>query len=534
MRNALLALTVLCLSGPGALAVAEPMNGEPPSYTITAPVIQQTTEYEVQASGGVTIVGPEWTLKAQHVTGDLLTSTWTAEGEVEFLRGDDSLRADAARFSGESRTGSLTRALGNYGVFRFRSEEVTLNADNSILLGAALGTTCGLPHPHWSISADSIRIVGAGATTDQQAGPAVRAGGQTFVGEYAVARRLKVRIGGTTLFSLPAYRLPLQRRATALLPTPGYDSRDGAYLRYTYPLIVPWASAVQVSARMTHRNGILASFDAQREVPWRRPLDVPGELSSEVPTDITSLNLLTSRPDRRSLLPGSESSPDGNGTAHLPRASQTFLRLTWKERVFDPDAEYLHVDKLPEFGVRLTGLGVGRLNSGSSPFSLDSQVGYGRFRERPEDVWRSRFDARAVARLNTRFGRQWLMEPALFARISHYSTGESQRILAGSIAVGREISSKYFASIAYVRHITSGQSPFEFDDLDVKDKLATRLEADLGKTRGSLTLDFDLKRGGVYDWGVNLAHIFHCIEPRVSYRHRYGDLSLGIAFVGGL
>ncbi len=532
MRLAVLALAVFLCGQPAVIPdeahVCKPEASPLADYVITAPSIEHISKNQVVASGGVTIASREWTLRADDVRGDIDTQSWTATGNVRFERPGSELFAESAVYDAREGFGELTQASGRYEAFRFRGSVLTLSPERIIRFGDAFGSTCTLDRPHWSISARSLEVFGA--ETGSPGARGLRVGGVTIESKYAVARDLRVKVGNTTIFGLPKYRFRLDRRAASLLPTPGFDKRDGFYLKYRHPVQLSWASAASVSGCLTQRNGVLWGLDLERSLDGGPTVEEVREPRPEVTNDLTSLTLLTTRPDRRSLLPDADETEVS--TAGVPeRSSHLFLRLAHKQRVFDPDIEYLHVDRLPEFGVRLSGLRIGRLGTPGNPFVIDTQASMGRFRERPDKAWHSRFDARAVARLNTNIGTHWLVEPALFARFSAYSGGDTQQILAGSLAIGREISKNYFASLTYVRHMSSGRSPFEFDDLDVKAKLATRLEADMGKTRGSLTLDFDLERGGVYDWTLSVAHVFHCIEPRINYQNRYRDFSVGFAFV---
>jgi hypothetical protein len=86
--------------------------------------------------------------------------------------------------------------------------------------------------------------------------------------------------------------------------------------------------------------------------------------------------------------------------------------------------------------------------------------------------------------------------------------------------------------VTYARHFTDGSTPFEFDNIDVGEKLATRLQSRWGLLRSDLVVDFDLERGGVYDWGLRLSRVFHCIEPRITYQNRYRSFNVDLKLVG--
>lgn len=483
-------------------------------YIIKAPVMEKSIDDSVRASGGVVIESEGLWLRADEITGSLLTSDWEARGAVTLQQDGQKLVADSARFNVENRLGMLSAARGQYGEYYFRGDQIELLSDESVEISGAKGTTCNLDHPHWALGAASIEI-----DPDRR---------------YARAKRIGVFLNGRRVVSIPDYRFNLQESSRNLLPTPGYDRRDGAYVRYSYPMAAPLRSSALLSGRLTQKNGLLALLEIQREIKVNRLSNIPVgvlRVDGDVLPDLTNIELLRDPYPPLRLRPPGESAPPLTAGRRESRSFHAFLKLGQRERIYDNDVRNLYLDRLPEAGLRLTAIPFGHLGTQNNPVYLDVQTSLGRFREPGYTDWINRIDTRAKLGLHTSIGGRWLLEPAMLARYSTYSGGFNQQIYSGSIAIGRKITPQYFLAFTYVNHLSSGASPLEFDDLDVKEKLATRLQADLRQTRGNFELDFDLKSGGVYDWIFEISHVFHCVEPKVRYQHRFSHWSFGIDFV---
>lgn len=526
----------------GSLKAEEPAEKALPTYLIRAPQIEQTGDKIVHASGGVTVTSEglevtsdrveanldERRLTAEgnvtvvqdgatfrapgRVEGNLLTNEWRAPGAFTVRRDDKFVQAEAAEYNTKQKTGILTNARGQYGIYYLSGRAVMLKPQEIVTATNARASTCNLPHPHWSVGADRIEV---------------------HDDSYAVAHGIGVWIGNTRLFSIPRYRFRLDETpGSQFLPTPGYDGRDGGYLRFNYPFSTPWTTASSLIGRLTQRNGVQGTLEMQRSLTNPKNSGAPESLAPDVVSDLMDVNLLSQRSSASSLSLRSknarkvedEAPPEPELRSHL------YVRMGWKERVFDPSSRFLSLDRLPEVGVRVRDIPTGRISWKGSPVLLDVQGSYGRFRESNNRGFIGRSDLHATAHLTADIGKRWMLEPVLLARYSGYSTGDQQAILAGSLAIGRQITPRYFGAVTYIRHAVGGHSPLEFDDVDVREKLATRLEGQFGRTWASLTLDFDLQTGGLYDWTIQFAKRMHCYEPRFGYQNRYRSFSIGLAF----
>lgn len=494
---------------PGELQ--EPASVAGPEYVITAPLIQQPEEDVVEASGGVTVVSeptedaPEMILKADEVRGNLQTREWHAEGQVTLQREGDILSARDIAYNQLSGSGSLRNAQGHYGAYYFSGEQATLEGD-VVKVEDAILTTCDLETPHWSLRAGEVEIRHK---------------------DYGVARKIGFWIGNTKVFALPSYRFGLGQTRN-LFPTPGYDQENGAYLRVNYPLSLRVTTGAVFEGRITQKNGIMGVASFERELAGDTTA-FRGTTTGDVSADLMEIDLLSMENRQRRLTLPYESR-DSSAFELPERRSHVYLRLGRKERIFDPEERYLYLHRLPEAGFRWLGTPVRRFGENNALYA-DSQISYGRYQEHDANRWHSRFDLRSTLSLARPIGQQWVFDPVLLARFSNYSTGDSQSVLASSLALGRRLTPRYFATFTYVKHLVDEGSPFEFDNIDVKEKLATRLQADWGRTRSDLTIDFDLQRGGVYDWSLSLARAMHCFEPQISYQNRYRSFSIDIRLI---
>ncbi len=514
-------IAVLIISLPGNADSQVPTNDTVPpksmSYIIKAPLLEQPASNLVRASGGVTVTSEGIVLKGSEIIGNLATSEWEAGGDVSIIWENSTLRASSLKYNTLARTGTLNKATGQYGVFFFSGNSAEIKSDGLLVVHEATTTTCDKPHPHWAIHAKAVEI---------------------RQGQYAKVRKLGFSIGGATVFMFPRYTFDLGARNTTFLPSPGYDQRDGASLGIFYPLSIPWATGAAINTRLTQRSGIPASIEFQRDLHFTGSDRNFQELPSEIPADLTSLSLLTTQKNtRRARLrttQGSEQPLQGSALASVligPRTSRTFIKVASKERIMDPIARYVTLDRQPEIGLRFLGIPADVPLLPNYLLGIDAQADWGKLRERENPLWRSRWDARVIARIRKKSDSPWTFEPAVLARYSRYSKGENQRVLAASIALGRQLTPQYFATVTYIRHWLRGASPMQFDNVDVLTEIGAGIEGTWGSTRARLTLQFDLHRGGLYDWGLDLSRAFHCFEPRISYQNRYRSFNASLAVI---
>ncbi|MGC9317198.1 MAG: hypothetical protein ACP5KN_04085 [Armatimonadota bacterium] len=266
-------------------------------------------------------------------------------------------------------------------------------------------------------------------------------------------------------------------------PVPGYSSRDGLRLGWT--------------------------------MPFGDPVDYPrGRLKVK----------LTQRRAFRAMLLA-EDDLDG---------STAWLRASRREDVEGDIDRFTTIDRMPELGL-----------DGSWGASDDTWVevalSAGRFHEfdRHEglpdiDVTesRARLEARLVGGREERAERRgdwWWLEGAG----SLYGGGEDYSYIGAGVGASATPASWLTGSIEARRYLTHGATPFEFDDIDIKTELNGLADMRLSSLWSAvLEARYDLDRGLMRDWEVELRRRAHCLTWTAGYRDVGNTFSVGLEFNG--
>jgi hypothetical protein len=105
-------------------------------------------------------------------------------------------------------------------------------------------------------------------------------------------------------------------------------------------------------------------------------------------------------------------------------------------------------------------------------------------------------------------------------------------VLGGAFDASHLFPGGSFASLRLIGHLTSGSTPFEFDNVDIKQELQGAGRYVLGRNSYSGVLRYDLERNALRDWEFTFAHRLHCLEPSITWRNRYSQISLNIKVLG--
>lgn len=431
------------------------------------------------AKGNVRVTYSDTTLIADEVRGSMTTGEVEAIGNVRFEGPDRSLTGGTFQYNYKTRIGLVEHAAAKVDSIIFHGDSLTSEPERYTIKGSTL-TTCDKDPPHYYLSCREVVI---------------------RPGIDLVARHGALHLLGTRLFSIPRFKASLDRSAHDMirLPTIGAGSRYGMYLGY--------------------------EFDISREPGFIGGLDI--RLST---AESLQGGLLIDR------------------VANNP----VFVRLTHKQPYYGGIRDDLLISRLPEVGVRLcAGEAAKRYESGrdpavlsmdafnpleerrpGSPFNVVAEVGAARFLERPTDVSTERVDVRAVAWLDRMaIDDRTEFSPGIAARYSHYGTGQDYASLGLRLAVARRLGAEKYVSLAYIRNSTSGSTPFSFDQVELREELAGKIGFPLGNSKIELGGRYDLHKGGFFDTEVSVAHRLHCVEPKVTWRSRFNEFSLGLGLV---
>jgi len=403
-----------------------------------------------------------------------------AEGDVTFRQGQKLLLADEVFYNYEERTGLLTDATF---------------------------TTCDVGRMHYRITAREIAL-----SPDQR----------------LRARRVRIFFGNTRLISLPSLVVNVgsdEDRQT-IIPRPGYDSDDGFFLASRYSLMDTAKQNVNLRLRLTSRNNIQGGITASRtiigdarEVPPYLP-DFDSELRRE--------SVLLPRVGRDGLAFPKD--------RHREPLLSVFGGALVRERMYDIDQRNLMVTRLPELGVRYVSP---RLNVSSVTglpevgVQYEGRISWGKYKESPDGERAGRLDIRGTASTAlATFGESTALRLAGLARYSSYNTGESYRAIGGALDFSRIFPSGSFASIRFIAHGTSGSTPFEFDDIDIKRELQAVGRYVHGRNTYGILLDYDLDKSSLRDWEFSISRKFHCLEPGITWRNRFSQISVTVKVLG--
>lgn len=406
--------------------------------------------------------------------------TVRAEGNVTFRQGQKLLLADEVFYNYEERAGLLT---------------------------SAAFTTCDADRMHYRITAQEIRL-----SPDQR----------------LRARRVRIYFGNTRLISLPSLAINVGRgddRQT-IIPRPGYSSDDGLFLASKYSLIDTAEQDVNLRLRLTSRNSIQGGITASstiagdaREAPPYLP-DSDSELREE--------SVLLPRVRRDVLV-----FPTDRQREPLLSA---FGGALVRERMYDIDQRNLMVTRLPELGVRYVSpqLDISRVTGQpEAGVRYEARACWGKYKESPDGERAGRLDVRSTASTTlATFGESTALRLAGLARYSSYDTGESYRVIGGALDVSRIFPSGSFASIRFLAHGTSGSTPFEFDDIDIKRELQAVGRYVRGRNTYGILLDYDLDKSSLRDWEFSISRKLHCLEPGISWRNRFSQISFTVKVLG--
>ncbi|MBI2843795.1 MAG: hypothetical protein HYX78_10380 [Armatimonadetes bacterium] len=404
-----------------------------------------------------------------------------AEGDVLFQQGQKRLLADEVFYNYEDRTGLLTNATF---------------------------TTCALDDPDYRITAREIRL------TEEQ---------------RLKLTRVRIYLWNLRIVSLPKLSInvgPGAGRET-LLPRPGFNSRDGFFLSARYPISDTDRTEASLVLRPTTKRGIqggvvggYAFRGSTRQIsPYVQDFDSELRRGQSVLRPVIDEELC--------LFP--EDQPQ-------PAILAAFGAVLARERAFDVDDTGLLVTRFPEIGVRYVSPQVCIVREGERPrlgAQAQLRASWGRFKETPDGGYLNRLDTRGTASttLATFRGSTALRATGL-ARYSNYENGESFRALGAALDVSRIYPGGSFASLRLITHATSGTTPFEFDDIDIERELEGAGRYVRGRFTYGLLLRYDLDERSLRDWEVSVAKRLDCLEPSISFRHRFSQISFGIRVLG--
>lgn len=440
---------------------------------------RESTDF--QAEGNARVYYGDILLTADQVVGNALIGDVQALGNVQFQNGDRKLTGKSFRYNFKTDKGLAMDASAEVDRLFFHGAEMRAEPGKYTLTGSRF-TTCDREPPHYYLSARELLIE-----------PDTK----------LVAKDVKIVLYGRTIFRMPRYSVPMgsaKGKSGAKLPTLGVGEHSGVFAGYQFNL------GDQVDSGGT--------LDLRLSTKWLVQGGVKYERISGGPF---------------------------------------FGRVTYREPFNGGTKSYVMVSRLPEIGIRFGPKdALGQFSSSRESLSLTrglimpldtepstssvnfiGEIGTGKFSEDPDYVTDWRYDARALSWLKPiELGKETLFSPGVFARVSHYGNGDTYSDLGLRLAAARRMGSKSFVSLAYIAHSVHGQSPFTFDQVDLRDEVTARVGFPVGTYKLEVGGRYNLGNHDFFDTEVSIAKVFHCLEPSITWRKRSNSLSFNVGIVG--
>jgi hypothetical protein len=372
--------------------------------------------------------------------------------------------------SGSELTFDLSRQTGHL-------RDISAEADGVFYRGESIDVSPG----RWVITGSSL-------TTCDRPHPHYEITGRRLTvrpGKSATFERAGIWFHGRRVFSWPRYRMSLRKeRGTqpSLLPRVGVGRRDGVYFVLT-PTLSPEDSRLQnrIEARVTAKRG------------------VRGRLESSYRTGWGDVYLLASQAEDRQEI-GEPFGPEENVLTDLS------------------------VDRVPEIGVRAVSRPL------APGLTLDGRLSAARVREFPTDVHSRRYAADATLRLDRhRLSPVLSVSETVGLRHARYDHGLDQTVVSLGTTFHYQYSPGLRFDVGYVRRTASGETPFEFDRVQIARELRAGTDWTVNPSwRIALDGRFDLDRQRFRDADITLNRTAHCLVYSVTWRQVSREVSVGM------
>lgn len=482
MNRFLLILCVLAVFAEGVPAASDSEAKKTPSEIR---ILADNEEYyfdsqQYMAEGNVRVTHRDTLLTADKVLGNPWTGDVEASGNVSFKSANRVLTGDSFTYNFKTEKGLAHNASANVDNVYFRGDELKSEPERYTLTGSRF-TTCNAEEPHYYLSARELVIQ---------------------PGKKLLARDVSLVFFGGRLFNIPKYSMGLgeKKESESALPAVGISGKYGIHAGYEFDLATGPRTIGALDLRLSTRQVLQGGVTYDR---------------------------IAGRP--------------------------VFLRATYRQAFYGGTRPDIMLSRLPEIGVQFSGgSGAEYFNSAREPLDLSrglidplaslsshgrlntiGEVGLGKFIEEPYHISSERTDARILAWLDPiPLDSRTIISPGISGRLSHYGKGDDYTALGFRLAVARRLGSNSFVSLTYITHSIHGSTPFEFDEIELPDELAAKVRFPVGSLSLELGGRYDLRGHKFFDTEVSVAKVVHCIEPKITWRKRFQEFSIGVGLVG--
>ena len=447
---------------------------------------EDLTTGNVTVTGNPRVVRGDEELRATRIIINRRTQQVTAEGDVILRRGVQEFHASRATYNFPEQTGQADNVKSVFRTVYLNAEQIFFKPGGVYEYRKTKVTTCDKPEPHYLLSTRSVDVV---------------------PGERMIVHGAGFDLLGVRLITLPTFEKNLQRdndERQSLIPGFGYDRFDGPYLRKEFTLrqkSPAWVFAdIQLNAFQDPQGGVVAATPGKLQ--W-----VGSVFYRDVAENQRAPHLTVSRlPELGAVYTNSADPRPGR---FLP--NQIF-------GVQAPDS--LALSQKWRIAASLTG-GYFQQYHGQDTEGVPEN----------RNVSGGRLQAQAQAVLPLlKVGPLSLNNLRLLARQSVYDHGDAYTLLGTGI--GKRIKINNFTlGVDRFDQWTIGHTPFLFDRVELRGEWRPRIEYHTRGTNVSYYLRLR-NEGGIYDQVVAVSHVFHCIEPRLSFSARRGEIFLEFRIPG--
>jgi lipopolysaccharide export system protein LptA len=458
------------------------------SNSLTCDEVQYNLEsHQFEAFGNTNIIywlptNQNITLTANKVTGNFNRGTIEASENIFLKQGNGrTFTGDNLSYNLRTDEGIIRNASALIDGIYFRGKELVAEGKHYIIKESRFTTCDKEDKPHYYLSAKELVIE-----------PENR----------LVVRHASIHLLGSTLIKIPKYTLNLQESSEKKikLPTIGVNTFYGPYASYEFDISNQPSTVGGLALRISERQAV------QGGILYDRIADQP-----------------------------------------------VFFRFTYREPFYSGDRPNILLSRLPEIGIKfcsgpsskpyilsreyadLAGETISPTVSSAKEKKLNivSVLGIGRFREEPSYTKASRIDARTVIWLEPiPLEEKIVFSPGLSVRFSSYESKNTYTVVTLRLATLWKLGAEAFGSLSYIVNNIKGNTPFDFDRVELKQELVSRIVFPVGTLKVDLASRYDLRNNDVYDTQVTISQKLHCLEPKITWHSRFHEFTAGLSIVG--
>lgn len=425
-------------------------------------------------------------IRGTRLTYDPANQEFTAEGNVVIVQSGREIHSTRATYRFVDQEGTANDTRERYGPYWIRSEQLKIHPGPVYEALRAAFTTCDKEDPHYEFYSRHLDIT---------------------PGKELVGRNVGIDFLGHRLITIPKVRKSLaqgEEDNRSLYPAFGYNSDTGPYVR--------------------------KEFTLRRSAPVWLDADVRINTFRE---------------------------PQGGLEAATPGTGQFRGTLFYRDVAENQRVRFLQVSRLPELGYvwspgktprpgQFLPHQIGAVRypeelSVSTAWRVSAEASAGYFRQHRGDRLigpdsESKSGGRVKLQVQgveptVNLGPLRLNDLRLMARQTLYDTGEAFTVFGTGI--GKKVRFKNLRlGIQRLDMFTMGTTPFLFDDVELKEEWRPRLEYTTPGFNFSYIARLRGQDARVYDQIISVSKLFHCIEPRLTYRVRRSEIFLELRIPG--